>query len=578
MKARKSNFTRLRILLVGVTFAVGFAVIGGKALLLQVYQGPWLSQKASDQVEDSLKAVGKRGAILDRRGREMAVSIDVTSIAVRPGHVKDVESAARDLASVFKRPLPEVRKKLTSGKPFVWVKRQATPKEVEAVRRLRVPGLEFVAESSRFYPNRTLAAQLIGFTGMDGRGLEGVEFFYDSHLRGTGTSVKVLRDALGNGFQSEPAADTDGSGKNLVLTLDQTVQFITETALNEAVESTRARSGMALVMEPKTGAILALALAPTFNPNAYDDFKKPVWRNRAITDPFEPGSTLKIFVAAAALEFASLSPQTTFNCENGAYRIGKYTVHDVHRYGVLSLQDIIKFSSNIGAAKIGEKVGPEKLHQTLRLFGFGQKTGIDGPSETTGLLMSPKQWANIDTAAISFGHGISVSAVQLIAAVSAIANDGILMKPRIVQAATDKQGQVLQQFPPEEVRRTISRQTAQTLKDILQTVMLPGGTGTHASLEGYTAAGKTGTARKVDDSGQYANDRHVASFIGFAPLENPQIAVLVVIDEPKGQIYGGAVAAPVFKKIAQSTLNYLNVPPRNVPEKLRVSRDSGGQG
>jgi cell division protein FtsI (penicillin-binding protein 3) len=578
MKARKSNFTRLRILLVGVTFAVGFAVIGGKALLLQVYQGSWLSQKASDQVEDSLKAVGKRGAILDRRGREMAVSIDATSIAVRPAQVKDVESAARDLASVFKRPLPEVRKKLTSGKPFVWVKRQATPKEVEAVRRLRVPGLEFVAEASRFYPNRTLAAQVIGFTGMDGRGLEGVEFFYDSHLRGTDTSVKVLRDALGNGFQSEPAADTDGSGQNLILTLDQAVQFITETALNEAVESTRARSGMAVVMEPKTGAILALALAPTFNPNAYDDFKKPVWRNRAITDPFEPGSTLKIFVAAAALEFTSLSPKTTFNCENGAYRIGNYTVHDVHRYGVLSLQDIIKFSSNIGAAKIGEKVGPEKLHQTLRLFGFGQKTGIDGPSETTGLLMLPKKWANIDTAAISFGHGISVSAVQLITAVSAIANDGVLMKPRIVQAATDKQGQVLQQFPPEEVRRAISRETAQTLKDILQSVMLPGGTGTQASLEGYTAAGKTGTARKVDDSGQYANDRHVASFIGFAPVENPQIAVLVVIDEPRGQIYGGAVAAPVFKKIAQSTLNYLNVPPRNVPEKLRVSRDSGGRG
>jgi len=253
-------------------------------------------------------------------------------------------------------------------------------------------------------------------------------------------------------------------------------------------------------------------------------------------------------------------------------------VHDVHRYGVLSLQDIIKFSSNIGAAKIGEKVGPENLHQMLRLFGFGQKTGIDGPSETTGLLMLPKKWANIDTAAISFGHGISVSAVQLITAVSAIANDGVLMKPRIVQAATDKQGQVLQQFPPEEVRRTISRRTAQTLKGILQTVILPGGTGTQASLEGYTAAGKTGTARKVDDSGQYANDRHVASFIGFAPVENPQIAVLVVIDEPKGQIYGGAVAAPVFKKIAQSTLNYLNVPPKNVTEKLRVSRDSGGRG
>ena len=397
------------------------------------------------------------------------------------------------------------------------MKRQATPKEVEAVRRLRLPGVEFVAESKRFYPNRTLGAHVLGFTGMDGKGMEGIEFFHDGYLRGTGTSVRILKDAYGNGFQSEPPPDEEGAGKNLVLTIDQAVQFVTETAIGEAVESTRARSGMALVMEPATGAILALALAPTFNPNAREDQKKALWRNRAVTDPFEPGSTLKIFVAAAALEHTQLSPKTTFNCENGAYKIGKYTVHDVHRYGVLSLQDIIRFSSNIGAAKIGEKVGPERLHQTLRLFGFGQRTGIDSPSETAGLLMPPKRWADIDTAAISFGHGISVSAVQLVAAVSAIANDGVLMRPRLVQAVTDRQGQIVQQFPPEEVHRAVSVQTARTVRDIMQTVMLPGGTGVSASLEGYTACGKTGTARKVDESGQYTNDRHVASFVGFAP-------------------------------------------------------------
>jgi cell division protein FtsI (penicillin-binding protein 3) len=331
-------------------------------------------------------------------------------------------------------------------------------------------------------------------------------------------------------------------------------------------------------MAPRTGEILALALAPAFNPNAFDDVKKPLWRNRAITDPFEPGSTLKVFSAAAALEFANLSPKTTFNCENGAYRIGKNTVHDVHRYGLLTLQDIIKYSSNIGAVKISERVGSEKLYRTLRLFGFGQKTGIDSPGETTGLLMDHKHWSDIDTAAISFGHGVSVSAVQLITAFSAIANDGLLMRPRIVQAITDHQGQIVQQFAPEEVRRVISRPTAATLKEILQTVMLPGGTGTNAALDGYSACGKTGTARKIDDSGTYSNDRHVASFIGFAPAENPQVAVLVVIDEPKNQIYGGAVAAPVFKKIAQTALNYLNVPPRPVTEKLRVALDDGGRG
>jgi cell division protein FtsI (penicillin-binding protein 3) len=492
--------------------------------------------------------------------------------------VKAPDAAAQGLARVLKRKPQEIKERLASRKPFVWIKRQATPKEAEAVKQLRIPGIEFVSETSRFYPNRALAAHVLGFTGMDGKGLEGVEFFYDSHLRGADTSVKVLRDAHGNGFQSEPPADEDASGKNLVLTLDQSIQFTTETSLAEAVEKNKAKSGMAIVMAPQTGEILALALAPAYNPNAFDEGKKPLWRNRAITDPFEPGSTLKVFSAAAALEFANLSPKTTFHCENGAYRIGKNTVHDVHRYGLLTLQDIIKYSSNIGAVKISERVGPEKLHHTLRLFGFGQRTGIDSPAETAGLLMHHKHWTGIDTAAISFGHGVSVSAVQLITAFSAIANDGVLMRPRVVRAITDQQGQILQQFAPEEVRRVVSRQTAATLRDILQTVVLPGGTGTHAALDGYSACGKTGTARKIDDSGGYSNDRHVASFIGFAPAENAQVAVLVVIDEPKTQIYGGAVAAPVFKKIAQTALNYLNVPPQPAAERLRVAVDGGGRG
>ncbi len=578
MTALQSKYIRLRILLVGVVFTAGFAAIGGKALWIQVYQGTWLSRQATDQVEDSQKAVGKRGTIFDRRGREMAVSVDVTSVAVRPARVKDVGTAAEELARILRMKTAEVKSKLTSRKPFVWIKRQATPKEAEAIKQLRLPGIEFVTETNRFYPNRTLAAQVVGFTGMDGKGLEGVEYFYDTYLRGTDANVKVLRDALGNGFQAETSDEGGASGNNLILTLDQAVQHVSETALVEAVETYKARSGLAIVMEPATGAILAMAQAPTFNPNAYDDYKKALWRNRAITDPFEPGSTLKVFGAAAALEFANISPKTTFNCENGAYRIGRNIVHDVHRYGVLSLQEIIKFSSNIGAIKVGEKVGPEKLYHTLTLFGFGQKTGIDSPAETTGLLMPAKKWTPIDAAAIAFGHGISTSALQLITALSAIANDGVLMKPRLVQAITDKQGQVLQQFPPEEVRRVVSPETAQTLKEILQTVVLPGGTGVNAALQGYTVCGKTGTARKIDENGRYSDDRHVASFIGFAPADKPQIAVLVVIDEPRGQMYGGAVAAPVFRKIAQSTLNYLNVPPQRPSEKLRVQIENEDKG
>jgi cell division protein FtsI (penicillin-binding protein 3) len=569
---------RWRILIVGLCFTAGLAAIGAKAFWLLFSQGDWLTLQATEEVEDSQKTVGKRGTIFDRRGREMAVSIDATSIAIRPAKLTQVEAVARELAAVVKKPVAEIKGKLTSGKPFVWIKRQATPKEAEAIRERKIPGIQFVTETRRYYPNRQLAAPVIGFTGMDGKGMEGLEFFYDSELRGTDASVRVLRDALGNGFQSDSQEGAETHGKNLVLTLDQTVQYIAETALQEAVDKHKARGGLAVVLEPATGALLAIAQAPNFNPNAPEDVKKSAWRNRSITDPFEPGSTLKVFSAAAALEFTPLTPKTTFNCENGAYRIGKNVVHDVHRYGVLSLADIIKFSSNIGAIKISEKVGAEKLHQTLRDFGFGQKSGIDSPGETSGLLMPHRKWSDIDMAAISFGHGVSVSAIQLIAAFAAIANDGVLMKPYLVHSVSDRQGQVLEQAVPRAVRRVISPRTAATLKDILATVVQPGGTGTQAALEGYTAAGKTGTARKVDASGRYSDDRHVASFIGFAPVEKAQIAVLVVIDEPKGQIYGGAVAAPAFKSIAQAVLNYLNVPPRTGTEKLRVAWPDGEKG
>lgn len=577
MRSLIPRFVRWRLFVVGLLFAAGLAAVGGRTFWLILRQGDWLTLKASGEVEDSFKTTGKRGTIFDRRGREFAVSIEATSIAVRPKRVADPDAAARELAAILKKPAAEIRAKLAAEQPFVWVKRQATPKEVEAIRAKRLKYVQFVEETRRYYPNRSLAAPVIGFTGLDGRGMEGIEYYYDEQLRGADASVRVLKDAHGNDFQSEPADEAEISGKNLILALDQTVQYIAETALQEAVDKSRARAGMAIVMEPKTGAVLAIAQAPNFNPNAPAEVKRRELRNRSITDPFEPGSTLKVFSAAAALEFTSLTPKSSFHCENGAYRVGKNVVHDVHRYGVLTLADIIKFSSNIGAIKITEKVGAEKLHQTLTLFGFGRKTGIDSPGETPGLLSSPRKWSDIDTAAISFGHGVSVSAIQLVAAFAAIANDGVLMKPFLVSAVSDRRGQILQQTAPQPVRRVVSSQTAATLREILATVVAPGGTGIQAALDGYSAAGKTGTARKVE-GGRYSDDKHVASFIGFAPVENAQIAVLVVIDEPKTQIYGGAVAAPVFKTIAQAVLNYLNVPPRTGTERLRVAHESGERG
>jgi cell division protein FtsI (penicillin-binding protein 3) len=331
-------------------------------------------------------------------------------------------------------------------------------------------------------------------------------------------------------------------------------------------------------MHPPTGALLAIAHYPLFNPNSYTDFDKSIWRNRALTDTFEPGSTMKMFSAAAALEYGKITPNEIFFCENGTYKIGKNVVHDINKHGWLSLQQIVKFSSNIGAVKIAEKMGANNLYRTFRDFGFGQKTGIDFPGETPGSLSHYSTWSKIDTGAISFGHGVSASALQLVTALSAIANGGNLMKPFLVREIVDPNGNSIHTFKPQKVRRALSARTATIVKNILKTVMTEGGTGVNAALDGYAAAGKTGTTRKIDEDGNYSNTKHTASFIGFAPADNPEVAILVIIDEPQGQYYGGVVAAPVFRQIAQQTLNYLNVPPEAGTTKFRVSRDDGARG
>ena len=567
------KYIKIREILVGLMFVVFFAIISARAVQIQVYDGSWLSKKASDQYERSLTTYGRRGAIYDRNFREMAVSIEVPSIAAYPKQITEKKATAKALATVLKMKVADVSQKLSSDKKFVWVKRQTTPKETEAVKNLGLKGIGFIPERNRFYPNTNLAAQMLGFTGLDGEGLEGIEFFYNRYLKAEDSNYTVFKDALGNGFNAEIEQVRLARGDNLVLTIDSNIQFITESTLQETVDRYSARSGIAIVMQPQTGAILAAAHYPYFNPNAYTEYDRELWRNRAITDPIEPGSTMKIFSAAAAIESGE-TPGTIFYCENGAYRIGKNTVHDIKRHGWLSLQQIIKYSSNIGTVKVSEKIGPKKLYQTFRHFGFGEKTGIDCPGETSGSLSHYSQWSSIDTGAISFGHGISVSALQLIRALSAIANDGILMRPYIVQAITDRHGKPVKTFKPQLVRRAISEQTALRVRNIMKTVITKGGTGVNAAIEGYSVSGKTGTARKLDESGNYSNEKHVASFVGFTPSENAEIAIVVVIDEPQEAYYGGTVAAPAFKKIAQETLNYLGVPPQGTTDQLRVSRGS----
>ncbi len=488
---------KFRVIIVGIAFTLFFTIIGAKAMYLQIFCRSWLSEKAANQYEVSLISSGKRGTIYDRNLREMAVSIDVTSIAAHPPQIKNPKAAAKSLAKALKINRNVLAKRLTSEKKFVWIKRKVTPKEAETVRNLNIDGLDFLREHKRFYPNKTLASQLIGFTDIDDNGVEGIEFYCNDDLKGAVSRYTVLRDAHGRGFEAENTADSDSSGKNLVLTIDSNIQYIAETTLAETVTKFSAKSGMAVVMATGTGAVLALAHFPLLNPNALNEFDQELWRNRVITDPFEPGSTMKIFSAAAAIESGSCSPNSIFYCENGEYRVGRHVVHDTHEYGWLSLQQIIKYSSNIGAIKFSTKTGSEHLFRTLRNFGFGTKTGIDCPGETAGSLASFKKWTKIDAGTISFGQGISVSALQLIAATSAIANKGIFMKPYVVQAITDRNGRLIKSFAPSEGRRVISEKTAKTLTRIMQTVTTEGGTGVNAALEGYSVCGKTGTAQKL---------------------------------------------------------------------------------
>jgi cell division protein FtsI (penicillin-binding protein 3) len=582
MRTKDTSNIKVRVLVVGIVFCICFTAIVARAVHLHLFKGPWLSQKADGQVKRSVQALGERGVIFDANMGKMALSIDVTSIGAHPKQIKDVAATARDLAKALRIDGNELAKKLSSNTSFVWVERHVPPNKVGAVEALKLDGVVFKSERSRFYPYKTMAAQIIGFSGVDGRGLEGVEFFYDRALEGQQAHFKVIRDAKGRGLSLEIDEGSDYAGKNVILTIDGRIQYIAENALAEAVTQTGAKNGIAVVMSPKTGAILAMAHYPLINPNTYNQFAKDKWRNRAITDPYEPGSTLKIFSAAAAIESGVSGPHSIYYCENGAYRIGRNVVHDTRPYQWLSLEQIIQVSSNIGTVKLSENIGNKNLYNTLKNFGFGERTGIDCPGETPGMLSPYQRWTKIDNAAIAFGQGISVSAIQLVTAVSAIANDGILMKPYVVQAITDKNGVIVEKFNPNPVRRAVSSETAEIVRKMMEKVTEKGGTGTKAAIAGYKVGGKTGTAQKIDENGTYSRGKYVSSFVGFVPAENPEATILVMIDEPQkdhfGSHYGGVAAAPVFKKIALQTLNFMNIPPDGKIEHLTADRQGEVKG
>lgn len=579
MSAANGRYIRWRIAAVGIVFSIFLTVIGAKAVYLQVVRSSWLAQRAAREYQRSYAINGNRGAIYDTNGNELAISGEAVSVAVNPSAIEAPERAAGALADALGIDKATVSQRLSDPeRAFAWLKRRVTPDEESRVRAAGIPGVQYIRERCRYYPNRELAAQVLGFTGVDGTGLEGVEFYYDKILQGDRGKLQVLRDALGRRFETEDQAVQRDGGSHLVLTIDQTIQHIAEKELAQAVGDSRAGAGSAVILAPQTGAVLAMANVPGFNVNAFGNYPSHVWRNRAVTDRFEPGSTMKIFSAAAAIESGGYTPSSAFYCENGAYQIGPNTIHDTKPHGWLTLREIIKYSSNIGAVKLGENIGPKALFDVLSGFGFGARTGIDFPGETSGKLPVYTEWTQIDAGAIAFGHGVSVTAVQLAAATAAIANEGILMKPYIVKAIKDTRGRPIQRFAPQPIRRVVSPETARIVTDMMRAVVEEEGTGAQAELIGYTAGGKTGTAQKLSKDGGYSEDQFVASFVGFAPASHPAVVILVVVDDPKGSHYGGTVAAPAFRRMAQAILDYLNITPDADRENMIVSMTREAKG
>ncbi len=564
MRRKPINWFKVRVLLISFFLFFSFLLITGRMFQLQVIKKEQLYRMASRQQLSQIPLVPKRGTIYDRNGNELAVSIEVDSIYAESQKIVEVEKAAQKLSSVLQNDPKELREKLKKQKPFEWIQRKISPEEAEAVKNLRLSGIHFLKENKRFYPNGPLAAHVIGFVGLDSKGLEGIELQYDALLNGRQNVLTTEKDAMGRAIMWNGGPyEKEEHYRNILLTIDKQIQHVAETELSQAIQRWEARGGMVIVMDPMTGKVLALTSYPFFNPNQFIQYRPKAWRNRAVSDVFEPGSMFKAFLAAAVIEENVVQPADSFYCENGSYTVYDRTIRDHSKHGWLTFHQVIKVSSNIGAAKAAEKMGKERFYRYLCAFGFGEKTQIGLPGEAKGLLQHPRYWPPITLNTIAFGQGIAVTGIQMATALSAIANGGLLMKPLVVERIMDEKGAVIQSFKPQVVRRVISEETSRKVKILLKATTEKGGTGEQAVPQGYEVAGKTGTAQKVDSLlGGYSEEKFTSGFMGFAPVEEPKIVVLVVIDEPRGANYGGVVAAPVFRAIVEKVLPSLHVLPR----------------
>lgn len=553
---RKSAQSRSLILAIGLF--IWCAIIFARLINLQLMRHAELGDKALRQQQQVVNVVPRRGVIYDRLYHELAISVDVDSLAAWGSQVKDARGISQVLAPVLQMDAREIEMRLTPTRGFVWIKRKLDKSEADAVRGLHLKGFQLIKESKRFYPKRELAAQVLGYVGVDNEGLGGIEYYYDKKIKGIPGRFFIEVDARRRGFGRRE--NSRSSGHDAILTIDENIQYIAQKALNSAMERTGADVGTAIVMNPHNGEILALANAPDFNPNRYKLFDPNTWKDHAVQSIYEPGSTFKIITVSAALAEGLTTPDEVIDCQNGSIVIAGHTIHDHDRYGLLTVSQIIAKSSGVGTIKLGLRLGEERMYHYIRAFGFGAPTGIDLPGEAKGIAREPHHWSKISIGAISFGQEIGVTSLQMLRAFSTLANDGVAVRPSITKAIVDSNGKWVSANTPEP-ERVVSARTAVQMKKILEGVVLEG-TGRKARLDGYTAAGKTGTAQKTDPTtGRYYRDKYVASFVGFTPVNNPEIALIVVLDSPRGgQHQGGQVAAPAWKEIAEQTLRYLGIP------------------
>ncbi|MGH9379401.1 MAG: penicillin-binding transpeptidase domain-containing protein [Thermoanaerobaculia bacterium] len=550
---------RLGLLLAAVALWLGVIVL--RLVDLQLFGHREYLERAQRQQQRVVELDPPRGTIYDARGQKLAVSVQVRSAYAVPGQIADVDATAAALARVLGEDAEAFAGSLRRNREFVWIARKLDDPQAEEIRALDLPGIDFLEEAKRYYPNRELAAAVLGYVGTDNIGLGGVEAVYDAAVAGTPGKQTVLRDARrGTAVAPFLQRQAPQAGADLHLTLDATLQHVAERELTAAIERHRARGGTIVVLDPESGAVLAMASLPGFDPNHFTDYPRERWRNAAIMDAYEPGSTFKVVPVAAGLEHRLIDPMDTFDCEMGGYSVQGIRMRDHKPFGVLTVREILQKSSNVGAMKIGLLDGAERFFPQIEAFGFGRPTGIDLPGESPGLLMPLASWRPLTTANVAFGQGISVTPLQLAAAFGAIANGGRVLRPYVVEAIGHP-GQLRRRQGPVERGRAISPATQLSLERMLESVVAEG-TGKAAAIPGRQVAGKTGTAQKALPGRGYTSGYYVASFAGFAPARDPRVVAVVTVDEPRALGYhGGQVAAPIFAAVVGEALRLLGVPP-----------------